>query len=141
MGRVYGMLRNLWAVIDSTPFTIRMQLAKMFLIAVLLYGSEIFVNCDTDDRRKLNLAYNNIARYVFINGRRDHISQFSYRVFEIIFYIKCLIILHKIITLEQPIYLFRRIKFARSNRGKKIIQYRPRTLLSQRRFFFYTTSV
>ena len=79
------MLRNLWAITDSTPFTIRMQLAKTFLIPVLLYESEIFANCDTDDKRKLNLAYNNIARYVFINGRRGHISQFSYRIFEINF--------------------------------------------------------
>ena len=127
------MFRNLWAV------TIRMQLAKPFLIPVLSYGSEIFTNCDTDDRRKLNLAYYNIARYVFIKGRRGHISQFSYRIFEINFdnllNIKWLILLHKIITQEQTIYLFPRIRLTRSNRGKKIIQYRLRTLLSQRQFF------
>ena len=120
------MFRNLWTVIDSTPFTIRMQLSKTFSIPVLLYGFEIFANCDTYDRRKLNLAYNNIARYVFIKGRRDHISQFSYRIFEIKFdnllNIKCLILLHKIMTLEQPINLFHRIRFFRSNPGKKIIQ-------------------
>ena len=45
----------------------------------------IFANCDADDRRKFNLAYNKIARYVFIKGRRDHISQFSYRIFGINF--------------------------------------------------------
>ena len=44
-------------------------------------------------------------------------------------------------TLEQPTYLFHRIRFARSNRGKKIIQYRHRTLLSQRQFFIYTTNL
>ena len=37
--KVYDMLRNLWAVIDSTPFAIRMQWAKTFLIPVLLSGS------------------------------------------------------------------------------------------------------
>ena len=68
------MLRNLWAVVDSTPFVIRMQLAKTFLIPVLLYGFEIFANCDTDDRLKLNLAYNNIARYVFIKRWQDNTS-------------------------------------------------------------------
>ena len=82
VGKVYGLLRNLWSVIDSTPFAIRMQLAKKFLIPALLYGSEILANCDTDDRRKLNLAYNITARYVFVKGRRDHLSQFSYRIFE-----------------------------------------------------------
>ena len=52
---------------DSTPFTIPIQLPKTFLIPVLLYQSEIFANWDTHDRRKLNLAYNNIARYVYIS--------------------------------------------------------------------------
>ena len=101
VGKVHGMLRNLWPVIDSTPFTKRMELAKTFLIPVLLYRSEIFGNCNNNDRRKLNLAYNIIARYVFIKGRRDHISEFSYRIFEINFdnllNIKCLILLPKII--------------------------------------------
>ena len=134
MGKVYGMLRILWAVIDSAPFAIRMRLTKTFVIPVLLYGSEIFGNCHTDDGRKLNLAYNNIARYVFIKGCRDHISQFSYRIFEINFdnllNIKCLTLLHKIITLEQLIHLFRRIKL-----------YRHKALLSQRQFFIHTTSL
>ena len=107
VGKVYGMLRNLWAIIDSTPFAIRMRLDKTFLIPFLLYGSEILANCDTDDRRKLNLAYNNIAKYVFIKGHRDHISQFSYRIFEINFgnllNIKCLILLDKVITVDIPI--------------------------------------
>ena len=43
-GKVYSVLRNLWAVIDSTAFTIRMQLAKACLIPVLLYGCEIFAH-------------------------------------------------------------------------------------------------
>ena len=42
-------------VINVTTFAIRMQLAKAYLIPVLLYESEIFANCVTDDRRKLNL--------------------------------------------------------------------------------------
>ena len=34
--KVNDMLKNLWTVIDSTPFAIRMQLAKTFLIPVIL---------------------------------------------------------------------------------------------------------
>ena len=119
VGKVYSMLRNLWAVIYSTPFVIRMQLAKTFLIPVILWGYQIFEIFDTDDRRIS--TFHNAARY----GRWDHMSQFSECIFEINFdnllYIKYQILLHKIITLEQPIQLFRRIRFARSKRGKKII--------------------
>ena len=49
VGKVYAMLMNLWAVIDSTPLAMRMQLTQTYLIPVLLYGSEIFGNSDTDD--------------------------------------------------------------------------------------------
>ena len=39
------------------------------------------------------------------------------------------------------LYLFRRIRFARFNRGRKIIQHKYKTLLSQRQFFIYTISL
>ena len=94
IGRVYGMLRNL---------------SKTYPISILLYEFEFFTNYYTDDRNKLNLAYNNIGRYAFIKVLRDHISQFSYRIFDI----KCIIFLDKIITLKQIAYLFSRIIFAR----------------------------
>ena len=70
------MLRNLWTVIDSTPFAIHTQLAKTFLNPVLLYGSEIFGKCDIEDRQKLNMTYINIAIYVFIKGLRSYITIF-----------------------------------------------------------------
>ena len=66
------MLRNLWAVIDSTPFGIQMQLAKTYLIPILLYGSEIFVNCDTNNRHKFYSAI-----IVRLKICRDEKSQFS----------------------------------------------------------------
>ena len=71
-------VRNLWIVNDSTPLLIRMQLAGTYLIPVFLYECENFANCDCDDNRKLDLAFNNIARYVFHRGRRDHIYLRSY---------------------------------------------------------------
>ena len=37
VGRTYSRLQSLWAVIDSSPFAIRMKLAKTYLISVLLY--------------------------------------------------------------------------------------------------------
>ena len=121
------MLQNLWTVIDSAPFVIRIKLAKTYIIPVC----EIFVNCDNHDNRKFNLACNNIARYVFLKGRLDHISHSAYQIFGLKFdnllKITCLIPFHKIIKTEQPEYLLGRIKSARSFRGRKIVQ----QLLSQ----------
>ena len=89
-------VQNLWTVIDSILFSIRMQLAKTYLIPVLLYGCEISVNCDSHDKWKLNLAYNNIARYVFLKGRQNHISHSAYQIFGVkidnLLKISCLIL-------------------------------------------------
>ena len=84
----------MWTVIDSTPFAIGMQLAKTYLIPVILYESEIIVNCDTNDRWKLNLAYNNMARYVFIKGRRDHISYTHF----LTVYLELILIIYEILN-------------------------------------------
>ena len=80
IGKIYGMLRNLWAVKCSTPFKIRILPAKTYLIPELLYRCEIYVNFDANDLRKLKVAYNNIARYIFNRGIRDSISMFSFQI-------------------------------------------------------------
>ena len=120
VGWIYSMLRNLWAVINSTSFAICMQLSKTYLIRVLLYGCEIFANCDSHDNRELDLAYNKLAWYIFLKGRRFHISNAAYQIFDVKFdnllRIRCLILFHKIINTGQPEYLLGRIKFARSIR-------------------------
>ena len=115
VGRNYSMLRNLWAVIDTTPFAIHMQLAKNYLIPVLFYA--------------------------FLKGRQDNISHSAYQIcsvkFDNLLKISYLILFHKIIITGQPEYLLQRIKFDASFRGMKIIQQRHRTLLSQRQFFTF----
>lgn len=141
-GKVYGMLRNLWAVQTSTPLEIRMLLAKTYLIPTLLYGSEIFENCNHSDLQKLKVTYNNIARYVFDKKRNDRISEYSHQLFNITFanYLryKSLSFLHKIIYTGEPKRLFEKLQFARSNRGRKIIQIRFKTGRSERQFLIPT---
>jgi len=77
IGKVYGMLRILWPLQSFIPFNIRLLLCKAYLIPALTYGCELFSNCDSIHNRKLNVIFNNIARFVFGKGRRDHISAFS----------------------------------------------------------------
>lgn len=145
VGKIYAMLRNLWAVKYSTPIEIRSLLAKTYLIPVLLYGCEIYANCTRYDFNKLKVAYNNIARYIYGRGPRDSISSFSYLIYQMSFEnllkFKTLIFLHKIITTQQPDYLFKALRFGRSVRGKKLIQTKHKSAFSQRQFFIYSTSL
>ena len=140
VGKTYGMLRTLWATQHCTPLNIRTILAKSYLMPVLLYGCEVFACCDSSSKKKLNLAYNSIIRYVFGIRKHDRISSYSQRLFglsfENILKSRVLILLHKIIYLKEPTYLFNRLNFARSNRGKKLIPIRHRSLISEWQFFY-----
>lgn len=85
VGKVHGMLRNLWTVRLLTAFRIRMLLSKSCLIPSLLYGCEIFANCDDEDMRRMQVAYNDIARNIFNKKLQKRISQFSYQIFNTAF--------------------------------------------------------
>lgn len=139
VGTTYNKLRTLWSTQPYTPLNIRVLLAKAYLMPSLFYACEVFSNCDSVSTRKLNLVFNNICRYVYGIGKYDHISYFNKQLYGIsidnLFKLKSLLFLHKIIYLRQPPYLYRRLSFARSNRGNMLITFRYRTLTSERQFF------
>ena len=88
----YPFLQNINRIIEQNIFYIKLFLKnneKLFIFGseelefingcskVLLCFPFCLLSCNSDDRLKINLAYNNIARYQSIKGRRDYISQFS----------------------------------------------------------------
>ena len=89
---------------------------------------------DSTSKSRLTVAYNPILRYVYGIRKYDGISQDSKLLYGVelidLLKIKALILLHKIIYTQVPSYLFNRIQFATSNRGKQIIQLKHRTLIS-----------
>ena len=141
-GIIFSMLRTLYPLQHITPLNIRVLLAKTYLMPRLLYGCEIFAYCDSTSKSRLNVAYNAILRYVYGIKRYDGISQHSKSLYGVelmdLLKIKALILLHKVIYTREPSYLFNRIQFARSNRGKQIIQLKHRTLISKWQFFTNT---
>lgn len=144
-GRVYGMLRNLWLTQYFTPLNIRMLLAKTYLVPTLIYGCELFAFCNSDSKRKLNVTYNNIARYVFGLKRFDRVSDYSKKIFGLSFdnllICRSLIFLHKIIYTCTPSYLYDKLSFMRSNRGKRLVQIRHNSHLSEQHFFVNTIRI
>lgn len=140
-GKVNGMLRILWQTQYFTPIKIRLLIAKAYLVPILLFGCEIFANADCIHKRKLQVAYNNIARYVFNLNRRDHVSDYAYLInnisFDNLLNLKVLLLLHKIIFTHEPIYLFERFRFTRSERNNNIIPLKRSSLMSERQFFIH----
>lgn len=143
--KVYGMLRNLWSTQSFIPIEIRMLLAKTYLVPTLLYGCELFTNCDSTSMRKLRVAFNSITRYIYGLRRFDSISHYAKQVFgvsfEFLLQCRSLIYLHKIIYTRQPKYLYDRLIFLRSNRGNRIKQQRYRTELSKQHFYINTIRI
>lgn len=143
VGKIYGMLRNLWPTHSFTPISTRKLIANAYLMPCLLYGCEVFANSDAISKRKLNVAYNNIIRYVFGLSRYAHISQYATKLhgtsFDNLLKIRCLQFLHKIIYERQPTYLYERLVFARSNRGNKLVSFKCRYLTSEWQFFIAVT--
>jgi len=140
-GKISGMLRTLWSTQSFTPQCTRLLIAKSYLIPTLLYGCEIFANCDSVSENMLNVAYNNIARYVFGAGRYESISSRAYTInnvtFKNLLKIRTLLLLHKIIFLKEPSYLYERLRFSNSRRNNALIQLRHSCLLSERQFFIF----
>lgn len=138
-GQIYAKLRILWATQHCTPFHIRTLLAKSYLMPNLLYGCELFSQTDAASTRKLNVAYNGIIRYVHGLRKYDRLGGLSTSLYGVsldnLFKIKLLLQLHKIVYLETPIYLFEKLKFTRSNRGKRIIPFLYCSLMSQYQFY------
>lgn len=137
--KIYIKLRTLWSVQYFTPLNVRILLAKAYLIPSLTYGCELFCNCDSASRKKLEVLYNNIVRYVYGLRKRDHISSYSKNLFGVSFEnllrIRVLIFLHRLIYTGKPKYLYENIRFSKSRRGNRIILPQFRSLVSEWQFY------
>ncbi|XP_075157761.1 uncharacterized protein LOC142231028 [Haematobia irritans] len=141
-GQTYARLRALWFSHSYTPLNIRILLAKTLLVPGLIYGCELFANCDSGSLRRLNVAFNSIIRYVYGLNRRQRVAHLANSLygfsFQTLLNSKALIFLQKLIVKRTPHNLYYKLRFARSSRGRKIIPFRRRCLVSEWHFFIST---
>lgn len=144
-GRTFSMLRTLWHTRHYTPIRIRTLIAKTYLTPVLLYGCELFASCDSASKRKLNVTFNNIIRYVYGLNMRSRVSMYSSQLFGISFEnllsLRVLLFMHKIVYTRQPEHLFNRLSITVNFRGKRIRSFGYRSLMSKWHFFIFAISV
>lgn len=141
IGKVYGSLRNLSMSQCFTPLHTRLMLVRALLTPIFTYACEIFCCSSAFIRRKLNVAFNNITRYVYGLRRFDHVSEYTKNILGCTLdkYLEYCTIkyLHKIITSKQPPYLFEKLKISRSTRSLSLIQPRVSYQNSERQFFVH----
>lgn len=139
VGKTYGVLRTLWTAQKCTPTKTRLLLAKALVIPLLIYGCEIFYNCDAESKRKLQVAIYTTIRYVYRLKRYDHVSHLAKNLVNMSFqnYIKfrTLLFLFSIIKSKQPTYLYEKIQFPVSSRSACLLLPRFSCLTSERQFY------
>lgn len=129
----------MFAAQHYTPIKTRLLLAKTLIIPILTYGCEIFSSCSYQSKRKLTVAFNNTARYIFGLRRYDHISEISNHIlnmsFENMLNFRTLTLLADILLSQTPRYLFDRIRRTSSVRSLQLINPRYSSLTSERQFY------
>ena len=123
MPNFFAASKSLYVTV-FTPTNIRMLLTKIYFLPAFMYGCELFGSCDAVNRRRLNVTYNAIAKYIFGIRRNKRISRFarliSFVTFDNLTNCSTLLFLYKLIYYRQPPYLYERLMVSRSNIGNGI---------------------
>ena len=115
----------------EVPTNIRMLLAKTYLLATLMYGCELFASYDAVRRRRLNVTSGGIGAY--------RLPPLIYSVtFDNLMNCPTLLLVRKLIYNRQPLYLYERLVFSRSNRGNRINSIEYHEAISQQHFLFHS---
>jgi len=109
-GRIYALLRKFSFSKSVLTEEVRLLIGKVILMPTLLYGIEIFGNCDALDMRTLTVAFNLIVRYVFNLRLFEHVSDLTYNILELNLTswieLRTLIFFHTIVTGGEPKYIY-----------------------------------
>lgn len=124
-GRIYGTLNRLYQVRECLSEHVRLKIVKSLIIPHILYGSCLFWNCKSKYLCKLRKAVNSCTRFVFdiparerLGDKRNAILGMSLNNF---LKFRTVSSLFKIITFQQPDYLFQLLNFFKSSRTPRNI--------------------
>lgn len=142
IGRIYGCLRKLWICARFIPVDTKLKLMKTLLVPIISYAEVVYCKLDSVSMHKLQVAFNNMVRYVYGLRRYDHVSLYQNSILgctlaQFLDARNC-IFLHKIIYSRLPTYLFTKLQFAQSARTFNLIIQPFNYLNSTRLFFTYT---
>jgi len=87
-----------------------------------------FSDCSSVGQRKLQVVFNNVARYIYNRQRADHISDVTIKIFNMTLkslkILRALLLPHKIISNQEPSYLYEKHIFSPSRRTRNIISFK-----------------
>ena len=137
--KIYCVLRKLWFAARFLQPDLKLKLIKSFIIPFITYGANVYGVLDSTSIKKLQLAINYCARFIYCKRKYDHISEESRTILgstlQSYLNIRNLLLIHKIIYTKSPDYLHCFLKFSNSRRTHNIILPAHKQLTSSRMFF------
>lgn len=126
--KVYGALHSLRKLSNFTPPSLKLTLFKSLVYPLLTYGDLLFaLSIDSSCTRKINVAFNNCARYVFDLKPRGHTSEHSPKLLGhniiTVLKVRCLKLIYKILNSTVPFsppYLTSYFEFGPSQRLRTV---------------------
>lgn len=145
VSKIYGSLRGLSVSRAFLPVEVKLKLVKALIVPIITYGCELFADADATSLRKLKLALNSSARYVFNLRRYDHVSSYTSRILGcslpcFLKYRSCAMLLN-IIRKKQPEYLYNKLTFSQSTRVLSIRPIMYTCLSSRIQFFIHAVGI
>lgn len=121
-GEIYGCLGMLRKSQFFTSRELKLKLIRALIVPKLLYCSNIYLGCSRELWRKLNVAFNACARYIFNIHKFDSISQQANEILkcpleDFLKFRMCLFIFY-LLRKMTPNYLYDKLIFPRFPRGK-----------------------
>jgi hypothetical protein len=101
-GKIYGILSKLWYTSKFLTSNIKRHIIRTVVGPLLTYCSSIYSECSKKAKKKLNVAFNSCARYIYSKKIGDSISLLSKSIFDLS--------LDKYLELSSLIFLFGLIK-------------------------------
>lgn len=118
---VFAGLRMLNYSQNVTPRCTRLRLIKTLIIPKFLYCSNIYMGCSRESWRKINIAFNACARYIFGLKKFQSVSAFTKNILgcsiESYIHFRSCIFMHNLLKTQSPEYLFQLLNFPSHPRG------------------------
>ena len=140
MQNIYYVFRKLSFAAGLLQPDFKQKLIKSFIIPFITYGANVYGVLDSTSIKKLQLAINYCARFIYWKRKYDHISEASLIILgsmlQLHLNVRNLLLIHKIIYTKSPDYLHSFLKLSNSRRTHNIILAAHKQLTLSRMFFY-----
>lgn len=134
VSKVNFSLRSLYTTSLYLPLFVRERLAHALVLPAILYCLEVYSSASQGSMHRIQVAFNNMIRFVYGVGRRVHITPYVCRFLGCDFpsYVnyRLLLFLFKLLKCRSPIFLVNEFNFCHSTRTNQLVLPRVDNFLS-----------